>query len=197
MKVGVKMCGRYYIDSNNKEIKQIIDKIDDNLYVEHYDEIYPSNIVPIIIADNVLEYKVVLANWGLKNHFNSNLLINAKSETIFEKKTFKKAILNKRCLIPCTGFYEWKVINKNEKEKYMFEALNDDVLYLLGIYQENHDGSNNFVIITKSPNIIVEKYHNRMPAIINKNDINAWLNDLQCTKYYLSNDDVKLKVKRA
>ncbi len=116
-----------------------------------------------------------------KIYSNNNL--NAKSETIFEKKSFARSIKSKRCIIPVTGFYEWRDVNK-QKYPYFIYPKNGEVFSLGGIYDTWKDGLtgetlNSFSIITTEANQLMAKIHNiklRMPFILLQEQENTWLN---------------------
>lgn len=161
------MCGRYafFTDEQNKEIMDIIKQVDKK-HQYKTGEIFPTNEVPIILNDHVDVLK-----WGFPNFKNKGVIINARSESASEKRMFKNCLENRRCVIPTTGFYEWK-----DKTKYHFTLPNNPVLYMAGLY--NTFGDNNcFVILTTAANKSMETIHDRMPLVLSKNMINDWLDD--------------------
>lgn len=169
------MCGRYLLMNSTKELKYILQQL--HLHVKdtyHTGEIFPSDHVPIIISiDN--QTKVTLASWGFSNTWNKGLTINARSETIFDKTMFKDSILHHRCIIPASGFYEWKETTKKKKDKYYFTNPKDVTMYFAGIYKiiDHHIY---FVILTKEANDSMSPYHHRMPVILASSDVPRWLN---------------------
>ena len=115
------MCGRYYIDIEKDELSFV-----DNFNGVEYDQnfnVAPQNQAPCIIDNNL-----VIANWGyfpdwLKSQSNPRPLFNARYESLLEKKTFTSAFKNSRCVIPITGWYEWKD-EDGIKQPYYFFHLN-------------------------------------------------------------------------
>jgi putative SOS response-associated peptidase YedK len=99
------------------------------------------------------------------------LLINAMSETISTKKTFRDMFLSHRCLVPANVFYEWKRITPKDKIPYAITIKNNNGFAFAGIY--NDEG---FLIITTQPNSLMEPIHRRMPVILNQDDEDSWLN---------------------
>lgn len=83
---------------------------------------------------------------------------------------FKNDFLERRCLIPAAGFYEWNA----KKEKFMFTS-DSHLMYLGGFYHKNKDGQEIFIIMTKPPVASVAEIHNRMPVIIPKENTSDWL----------------------
>src|SRR5512136_643094 len=96
---GIDMCGRYaiYTEEENLEMREIIRDINDR-YIESAvqmktGEIFPTNIAPAVIAKSAADPENVLLKWGFENkHFSKGLIINARSESIFEKPTFRRII---------------------------------------------------------------------------------------------------------
>ncbi|MBP2632609.1 MAG: hypothetical protein H6Q70_3237 [Firmicutes bacterium] len=161
------MCGRYVIfsDKENKEIMEIIRQVNEKHKDIKLGEIFPTNVAPVILKDRVDIFK-----WGFPNFTKKGIIINARSETAEEKRMFKTSFHERRCVIPSTGFYEWK-----GKEKYHFTLPNLPTLYMAGIYNEFAD-EKCFVILTTKANQSMENIHDRMPVILEKNMIHDWIN---------------------
>lgn len=129
-------------------------------------------------------------------HFSGNdkfggkgVLINARAETVTDKLTFRKSFLERRCLIPASGFYEWDT----QKNKYYFNRSDGKVLYLGGFYR-NEDGENRFIILTKQSTPPVEKHHNRIPVIVGEDIKELYLNDTDFAGHFILTDNqIKLK----
>lgn len=157
------MCGRYAIfsDEQNKEIIEIIRKVQDKIKIG---EIYPTNPAPIILADGVHAY-----NWGFPHFRGKGVIINARAETADEKRMFKKCVEERRCVIPSTGFYEWQ-----GKVKHHFTLPENPVLYMAGLYNE-FAGEQRFVIVTTAANASMENIHDRMPLVLTKDTLADWL----------------------
>ncbi len=102
--------------------------------------------------------------------------INACAETLTERSSFRPILARGRCLIPADGFYEWQ---KPFKQPFFFRMRTDECFVFAGLCDtwEKPDGSalKTFTIITTSPNELVARTHNRMPAILERKDIDAWL----------------------
>lgn len=109
-------------------------------------------------------------SWGFPKWTSKGVIINARSETAAEKSMFRKSLLQRRCVVPATGFYEWN----HKKQKYKFNLPNHELLYLAGIWNE-YEGEKHFVILTTAANEAMKDIHNRMPVILKKNIINQWV----------------------
>ena len=92
--------------------------------------------------------------------------------------------LERRCLIPASGFYEWDT----QKNKYYFKRSDGKVLYLGGFYR-NEDGENKFIILTKQSTPPVDKYHHRIPVIVDNDIKEYYLNDTDFARQFISTDN--------
>ena len=108
--------------------------------------------------------------------------LNAKGETVFEKPSFRGSIVSKRCLLPVSGFFEWREVNK-VKVPYFIKLREPDIFSLGCIcdsWTDRQTGEvrDTFSIITTAANPLMEKIHNvkkRMPLIIGRDDEAAWV----------------------
>jgi len=134
---------------------------------------------------------VQLFNWGLipswvKSKMDADKLkaqtLNARSETAFEKPSFRSGIKYNRCLIPADGFFEWMDVNKKKYPHYIF-MKNQELFCFAGIYanwtdKETGELMQSFSILTTDANPMMEKIHNlkkRMPVILPKEHYRNWL----------------------
>ncbi|WP_110953027.1 SOS response-associated peptidase [Anaerosinus massiliensis] len=182
------MCGRYVIftDQENKEIMEIIRQVNEKHHGIKLGEIYPTNVAPVILKDDVTAYK-----WGFPNFAKKGVIINARSETVEDKRMFKTAFHERRCVIPSTGFYEWQ-----GKEKYHFTLPNSPIVYMAGIYTEFAD-ENCFVILTTKANQSMEEIHDRMPLILEQDMIEDWINNDSAAMHILHHEPPALRHKLA
>jgi putative SOS response-associated peptidase YedK len=161
------MCGRYYIED-----KDIFDfgELGGDFVVKTVGEIFPSDIVPVMTG----LYTFTPMKWGFALS-DGKLLINARSETAATKPMFHDAMTARRCLIPASGYFEWKK-QGNRKIKHRFFA--DNPLYLAACYRTSHSGgSSEFVILTRDATPALAAIHPRMPVIIPENLAATWLNE--------------------
>ena len=137
---------------------------------------------------------VEVANWGLIPHWTktvedakklSKMTINARSETVFEKPAFRTSILQKRCLVPSTGYFEFHHSDKTVTPYYIF-LKDEDIFSIGGIYehwrnQKTDEITQTFSILTVPANKLCAKIHNggktpfRMPLIIDRENEKLWL----------------------
>jgi len=175
------MCGRFSFSPNEIIIEERFDlEIEEGIYTPRYNCAPTQNLA--VISNND-PYRLSFYRWGLvpfwaKDLSIGNKMINAKSETILEKSSFKAPFKRRRCLVPADGFYEWK---KEKEGKVPVRILmKDESLFgMAGIWDtwKGEDGVlvNSFAIITTHPNELMESIHNRMPVIIHKENEDEWL----------------------
>jgi putative SOS response-associated peptidase YedK len=142
----------------------------------------PTNAVWIARRDgrNVWLEPVV---WGLLARWSKDpeagpRPINARMETVATNKLFAPLLKKRRCLIPCDGFYEWKV-TPSGKQPHMIRMKDGSPFFFAGLYDIWHEGGPEelatFTIITGEPNEMVAGIHNRMPVIVRPGDYERWL----------------------
>lgn len=172
------MCGRYnFTVEQSDEIMEILEKINAKFHGKEArtGEVFPTNLAPILIEERK-EISPTLSIWGFPKYEQKGVIINARSETAFEKRTFRDSLLNRRCIIPSTGFYEWD----SEKHKFQFRMEGTNALYMAGLYMYYQEEMR-FVILTTEANESMKEVHTRMPLVIPKKEIDTWLLDYSAT----------------
>lgn len=165
----------------------------DASFEEAFDPVYYANGFnhpkwPVITADK--PKAIQFYEWGLVPFWvktvqdavrMKNNTLNAKSETVFEKPSFKFSILKRRCLVPATGFFEWRTIG-GKKYPYFISRTNDACFTLAGIYENWTDKASgermdSFSILTTSANALLEKIHDkkRMPLVLPIDEEKLWI----------------------
>jgi len=143
--------------------------------------IAPGEAVPVMTGTGGTQ--ITMMHWGLtplwtKGERPALTPINAKAEGLTEKKLFRPHLLHGRCIVPATGFYEWKK-SGNQKSPYYFRMKTQEIFGMAGLCDswKAPDGRivGSFTIITTSPNSRVLPVHNRMPAILKREDEKKWL----------------------
>jgi putative SOS response-associated peptidase YedK len=167
------MCGRYYVEMSDDELREITEKAKHKLQSEYREltlksngEIFPTDTVAVLVGEGDFSPMI----WGF-TFAGKKLLINARFETFTEKPTFKNC---RRCVIPASGYFEWKR-DSNPKTKYAFYA-EDSPLFLAAIYKKEADKPlPSFVILTREAKGVAADIHHRMPVIIPREEIEKWL----------------------
>mgnify|MGYP001942306167 CR=1 FL=1 len=139
-----------------------------------------------------------LCIWGIQPDWSKRLLINAQSETVIAKPTFKNAIKTHRCLIPCTGWYEWRTEN-GKKKKYLFSNSNDEPFLMAGIWYQSKNESPKLVTLTTTPNNKCAQYHKRMPVMVLPENVDYWFQSSveQLTPVFESIGETMVDIKAA
>jgi putative SOS response-associated peptidase YedK len=99
--------------------------------------------------------------------------INARSETISEKPSFRSAYKYRRCLIPADGFYEWQK-PRGAKQPFLFTMAGNNLFAFAGIWESWND-IETFTILTTTANTLLATIHERMPVIVQSEDYARWL----------------------
>lgn len=184
------MCCRYYYDEKMaREIEKICKNIDRKMRLAA-GEIRPSEQAPVITgrkADLLLEEM----QWGFLQQDKKGLIINARCEGIEEKKTFGDSIRRRRCVIPASGYYEWD----SRKNKVAFNRTDNKPIYMAGVY-DLVDNAERFVVITTDANDSVSNVHDRMPLILEENEIDMWISDGKVTDLILYKKSPMLELHR-
>ncbi|WP_231731590.1 SOS response-associated peptidase [Colwellia sp. TT2012] len=203
------MCGRMNIESKHSKI--ISDFFGCNFSAPANNNLSPGQNVATLISNDAnkgenhdsneqISYQQLDANWGMQPSWSKRLLINAQSETVLTKNTFKAAIKTHRCLIPCSGWYEWRT-EGGKKQKYLFSHVNEEPFLMAGIYYQHlsQKPSPQLLTLTTEPNAKCADYHQRMPVIILPQYRDFWFQSSaeQLAPLFLAIDESYIKVTAA
>lgn len=172
------MCGRYCIDKDTvREIEKLVWEIEEKLkrelagiYMEAKD-VHPADIAPVLISGSK-GIGCKLLRWGFPGIEGRQLIFNARSESALSKRMFCESLERRRIIVPASWFYEWS----RNKEKNTFYSKNRSVLYMAGFYDRYKD-EDRFVILTTKANDSMWPVHDRMPLVLDKNEIREWLSE--------------------
>jgi putative SOS response-associated peptidase YedK len=165
---------------HKKKLRQRYNASFDNIWKKSYN-IAPGNNQPIVTKNSPKTLQPM--KWGFIPHFAetddekrkwcNRSLINARIETIQDKNTFRKSFQERKCLIPSTGFYEWKDEGKPNKTPYHIKPSDRKVYSFAGFYNDE-----TFIILTKdSENEDMKEIHDRTPVILSKQEEEEYLDD--------------------
>lgn len=168
------MCGRFsrYVGPDSLEIRY--NSRMNVPYSKSYN-VAPSQELPILSQNSPGEFKK--AFWGYPASFTEGKpIINARAETLLEKSIFALAINANRCLIPATGFYEWKTLH-TEKIPFHIKSSRMEIISFAGIVVKDEILKKDYaIIITTTPSEQMAEIHERMPVILNQRAEREWLN---------------------
>ena len=174
------MCGRYYVDDDTaREIEKVIRKVDGKLRREREGDIYPSQSATVITGRKPYLTAEEMS-WGFTQYQKKGLLINARAETVLERKTFRDSVLHRRCIIPAKQFYEWD----SDKNKVTFLGENQPILFMAGFYNRFQE-EDCFIILTTHANESVSPVHHRMPLILDRSELEDWVYEDTFLEYAL------------
>ncbi|MDI6696404.1 MAG: SOS response-associated peptidase [Anaerolineales bacterium] len=177
------MCGRFTLIASPEQLRQVFNGVQIPDAVAPRYNIAPSQPVAVIPNDgrNVLDF----FSWGLipgwaKDPSIGNRMINARAETLTEKPSFRTAFRRRRCLIPASGFFEWRQEAGRKVKTPMYIHLKSGKPFAFaGLWESWNapDGSNilSCAIITTAPNDLMQTIHNRMPVILPEAAYDFWL----------------------
>lgn len=127
----------------------------------------PTQRVPVLNADA----EITLLPWGF--HIGSLFVINARSDEIYEKKTFKDIIDHERCVVISSGYYEWQESKTaSKKTAYSFTPKDHEVCFIAAL---RHPASGAVVLVTRPATARLAKIHSRMPVILRPDSLKEWL----------------------
>jgi putative SOS response-associated peptidase YedK len=177
------MCGRFSLSVDPEELQDAWPQVTFPRSMQARFNISPTQ--PVLAISNDSSSKADFFIWGLipswaKDPSIAPRLINARSETLAEKPSFRGAYKYHRCLILANGFYEWKQqANTKTKTPFFIHLKNGKPFAFAGLWDEWHssDGSQirTCTIITTSPNELIASIHDRMPVILPSRDHTKWL----------------------
>jgi putative SOS response-associated peptidase YedK len=177
------MCGRFYLDAQQEELADYFG-VETSPQIKPRYNIAPSQpILAIVAGDAGREAR--LFHWGLipfwaKDEKIGYRTINARSETVESKPAFRAAFKYRRCLIPASGFYEWKT-ESSGKQPYCIRPAAAPFFAFAGLYehwqsaQEDRIIDSCTIIVTEADQAL-RPIHDRMPVILQPEQFSDWLN---------------------
>jgi len=134
--------------------------------------IYPKYYYPVMIAgESGVETAVM--QWGLDRSWASGPIFNLRCDNLVTKNTFEQ-IKKNRCVVPCGGFYEYQKDGKAVVSDYLFGNGGEETTYLAGLYEQTESGAR-YAIITTQTNTSCADVHDRMPVVLRRGEVRAWL----------------------
>lgn len=185
------MCSRYSLTSPHNVIRAYFAYGNEHTFPPRYN-IAPTAPAAIVRAGARHDRELILVRWGLipswvRDIDTFSTLINARAETVGQKPSFRGPLRHKRCLVPADGFYEWTGSRGNKQPHYVHRTgwqsgMPEGKLSPLafaGLYEDwlGPDGSeiDTMAVITVPSNDTMRPIHDRMPALLEPEDFEAWL----------------------
>lgn len=192
------MCGRFSLTVNELELNEFFEiHGSDAPYISRYN-CAPTQMLAVICNEKPAQLSFM--RWGLvpswaKELTIGNKMINAKSETLAEKPSFRIPLRSKRCIVPATSFFEWK--QDESKTPFCISLKSSKIFGIAGLWDTwvSAEGEvfNTFTLITTEANEFMKQIHQRMPVIISHGSERLWLDGkgteaVELLKQYDSSD---------
>ncbi|ASN06905.1 SOS response-associated peptidase [Virgibacillus necropolis] len=175
------MCGRYTLLRDEVEI---LKEFGINYSIDSYTPSY--NVAPgqnvLAVINDGREKRAGYLKWGLVPSWSNDekigyKMINARSETVHQKPSFKSLLKRNRCLIIADSFYEWKKTDQSKQPKRI-QTADRKLFAFAGLWDKWQDGGRNLftcTILTKDANDFMQGIHHRMPIILPKDKEDEWI----------------------
>lgn len=173
------MCARYNLHSDQNALAAFFETSPSETLVTlplPNFNVAPTQQVPVVV-EGPRRFEVM--RWGLvpfwaRDHRIGRRTINARAETLIDKPAFRAAFRARRCLVPADGFYEWTG-PRGKRQPLNVHRADEHPLALAGLWESHAEYGSTFTIVTTAPNAYMAAFHHRMPAILERNDWDAWL----------------------
>ena len=175
------MCGRYTAKWERVEFEKVFN-VQPPLFESF--NLAPTQYAPVVWQPQGTR-EVLNARWGMiprwvdkPGDFKASMF-NARAETLSDKASFKRPFKSQRCLVPASGFYEWKKVGSNKQPFYIHKE-DDAPFAFAGLYdcwQKDDQELYSYTIITTAPNELMSTLHDRMPVILAPEMFEAWLSE--------------------
>lgn len=169
------MCGRFYLDVDFDDLLTRYDLRQLEMDYNRRHEIFPTESIlalPQQQPDALIELQ-----WGIQQPYLKQTLINARSESILEKPLFQKLALINKCLIPASGYYEWKTEGK-QKTKHRLWPKSGEIISFAGLYGHFRIEGKLLamaVILTEDADGDLAGIHPRKPVILSSDEEKSYL----------------------
>lgn len=178
----INMCGRFAYILPDEAMATLFKGINAIYQPPRY------NIAPtqplVIVRNQGTRTMAQLMRWGLvpewvKDPNDFPLIINARTETLAEKASFRDSLKHRRCIIPASGYYEWHRPSNGPKQPYYFQNADGSPMCFAGLYTNWHGPNGEEIdtvaVITTPANAHVSTVHHRMPALLGGAAMDDWL----------------------
>lgn len=174
------MCGRYTLNKKPEEVAKRFNIAKVQKEVRPNYNVAPSQVMPVITEGEDGKREIELMKWGIPRILGKDLvkeIINTRSDKAFGG-FWKKTVINRRCLIPATSFFEWKT-SKEGKTPFLIHPKGIELYSFAGIWSTWKDDNGHefktYSIMTCEPNKEMKAIHNREPVILHPEDEASWI----------------------
>jgi putative SOS response-associated peptidase YedK len=176
------MCSRYFLDADGNVIAYTF-SVPLNERVRRRFNIAPTQEAPVVRESPEGTREIAMLRWGLVPAWAKEIgvgtkMINARGESVAEKPAFREAMAKRRCLVPASGFFEWKG-TPGRKQPFAITVPDRPLFAFAGLWEtwrpRGGEPVETFTIVTADANGAVAQIHDRMPVILPKEAEDAWL----------------------
>lgn len=176
------MCGRFTLRTSAQEVAKTFGLVDVLDFRLRYNVAPTQHVLTITLQDGKRQGQ--LRRWGLVPSWADDpkigyRMINARAETVADKPAFRSAFKRSRCLVVADGFYEWKKgADAKTKQPHYIRLKEHRPFAFAGLaerWSRNGETVESCTLITTDPNELMAEIHDRMPAILPKDDYDLWL----------------------
>ena len=186
------MCCPFYIKENDTAFMPILEGAESSPLFPRFQKSYaaplarggevrPTNLVAVLATDRQQKPALFPMVWGCTVQGRNAPVINARSETAAEKPIFREAWQKHRCVIPASWYFEWQHTPTEDgrgtvSTKLAIQPKDAEIMFLCGLYRIEENKLPAFVILTRQASEDVAFIHERMPLMLPKEAIKAWIN---------------------
>lgn len=174
------MCGRFSQGEPSHRISDYFGAYPDDDLPGGLYNVPPTETIRMVVSRED-ERRLVAARWGFRpfgadeERPGAKSWINARSETAWDSPVFGRSLRGRRCVVPADAFYEWDRTTSPRQPYAIGPAGEGEMLALAGIWSPIHDQGLTAAILTTAPNELLAPIHNRMPVILDREALDAWL----------------------
>jgi putative SOS response-associated peptidase YedK len=179
------MCGRFTLSTSAKDLASLFDGLNVGDFKARYNICPTQPVLSVRLLNGQLQSDDL--RWGLVPSWSKDLkigarMINARSETIAEKPSFRSAFKKRRCLVLTDGFYEWKT-SAAGKQPHFISLASGEPFAMAGLWEswQNTSGGRQVyetcTVVTQPANSFMKTLHDRMPVILSPAGGNEWLGE--------------------
>jgi len=176
------MCGRYTLQDPER-LDALLASITEEAYasIAQRFNVAPSQENPVVAAGADGRLHSANMRWGLVPYWDRSETpkfapINARSEEMMGKPTFKQSVQKRRCVVPADGYFEWKRRDEKTKTPYLISMKERQPFFFAGIYETaTETRPATYALLTCAPNPTLAEIHNRMPVILPPSAVTRWL----------------------
>lgn len=183
------MCGRFTRQYTWKQVREFLDlrlPAPEEMLAPRYN-VAPTQASPVCRVNESGERELVPMVWGFKPAWSDPKRpgpINARCETVATSPMFRAAFRARRCIVPASGFYEWKQTGRGKQPHYIRPVDERGLFAFAALWEPLAEGDERgtgeaargtFTILTTRPNALLASIHDRMPVILPPENFQAWL----------------------